>query len=266
MPTIQRNDTTLYYEVHGAGYPVVFVHGGGGNTMAFYQQVPHFRDRYQVITVDLRGFKQSVCAPGVVSHPIDYPDDLRAILDAENISSAALVCQSLGAWAGLPLAVRNPERVSCLFINGSPTPAYSEKNWQTLRRATGIFNDTAAKRDAGIGWNRRTVRERPEVMFLYSQIKQLNPGFDSTSMMDDCVKLHPEDMAGYKVPTMIAGGSHDDFLNPESHLHVATLIPGAASHTFPDTGHSTYFEDADAFNQVLDAFLSRHVTRGVAAS
>ena len=104
MPTIARQDATLYYETHGSGHPLVFIHGGGGNTLAFYQQVAHFRDRYRVITMDLRGFHRSVLAPGVVSHPADFPDDLLAVLDAEGIASAALVCQSLGAWAGLPLA------------------------------------------------------------------------------------------------------------------------------------------------------------------
>lgn len=265
MPTIARQDATLYYETHGSGHPLVFIHGGGGNTLAFYQQVMHFRDRYRVITMDLRGFHRSVLAPGVVSHPADFPDDLLAVLDAEGIASAALVCQSLGAWAGLPLAVRHPERVSCLFINGSPTPAYSEENWRTLRRATGIFNEAGAERDAAVGWNRKTARERPELMFLYGQIKQLNPGFDSRPMMDERVRLHPRDFAGYAVPTLVAGGSHDDFLNGESHLHVATLIPGATAHTFPDTGHSTYFEDAPAFNRTLDAFLARHAPSGAVA-
>ena len=80
--------------------------------------------------------------------------------------------------------------MSCLFINGSPTPAYSEENWRTLRRATG-FNEAGAERDAAVGWNRKTARERPELMFLYGQIKQLNPGFDSTPMMDERVRLHP---------------------------------------------------------------------------
>lgn len=73
MPTIARQDATLYYETHGSGHPLVFIHGGGGNTLAFYQQVMHFRDRYRVITMDLRGFHRSVLAPGVVSHPADFP-------------------------------------------------------------------------------------------------------------------------------------------------------------------------------------------------
>lgn len=259
MPYANTPDVRLYYEVHGAGYPVIFIHGGGGNTMAWFQQVPFFARQYKVITVDLRGFKHSRCAPELV-HPRFFPDDMRAILDAEGEPEAAFVCQSLGAWAGLPIAVRTPGRVSCLFVNGSPTPAYSEQSWRVIRRADGIFLSKGGERDTAIGWNRRTAAERPEVTFLYSRIKALNPPFNSTTMMDDSVKVLPEEFAGYRVPTLIAGGVHDDFLNPESHFHVASLIPGAETHTFADAGHSAYFETPGEFNAVLDAFLRRYVS------
>lgn len=258
MPTLQLSDTSLYYEKHGEGHPVFFIHGGGGNSMAFYQQVPHFRDRYQVITVDLRGFKHSHCAPEKV-HPRYFPDDIRAIMDAEGMSRAAFVCQSLGAWAGLPIAVRTPERVLCLFINGSPTPAYSEQNWSVIQRANGIFLGPDFSRGAGVGWNRETLKTHPDLIFLYSQIKALNPPFDSSTMMDDSIKLYPADFENYHVPTVVAGGSHDDFLNPQSHFHAASLIPGADTYTFKDSGHSAYFEQAGEFNEVVDRFLLRHV-------
>jgi len=133
MPIVETQDAQLYCEVHGTGYPLIFIHGGGGNTMAWFQQVPYFARSYMVLTVDLRGFKRARCGPEHV-HPRFFPDDMRTIMDAEGLPEAAFVCQSLGAWAGLPVAVRTPERVSCLFINGSPTPAYSPQNWQVIQR------------------------------------------------------------------------------------------------------------------------------------
>lgn len=175
------------------------------------------------------------------------------------MSRAAFVCQSLGAWAGLPIAVRTPERVLCLFINGSPTPAYSEQNWSVIQRANGIFLGPDFSRGAGVGWNRETLKTHPDLIFLYSQIKALNPPFDSSTMMDDSIKLYPADFENYHVPTVVAGGSHDDFLNPQSHFHAASLIPGADTYTFKDSGHSAYFEQAGEFNEVVDRFLLRHV-------
>ncbi|WP_250514660.1 alpha/beta hydrolase [Caballeronia sp. INDeC2] len=258
MPIVNTNDAELYYEIHGEGHPVIFVHGGGGNTMCWFQQVPYFSRSYKVITVDLRGFKRSRCK-SELTHPKYFPDDMRAIMNAEGINRAAFVCQSLGAWAGLPLAVQSPEQVSCLFITGSPTPAWSEENWRVLTEAGDIFNSgrLGGGRSDGVGWNRRTIAERPERFFLYSQIKQLNGPFDARTMQDDCVKLHPDDFAGYAVPTFIGGGSHDDFLTPTSHLHVAKLIPDAQSYTFEEAGHSPYFETPNEFNQVAGEFLAR---------
>ena len=258
MPLIEHHHASLYYEVHGSGYPVVFVHGGGGNTLAWFQQVPYFDRRYKVITVDLRGFKHSRC-PSDVAHPQHFADDMRAILDAEGLPHAAFVCQSLGAWAGLRLAVRSPQRVSSLFINGSPTPAYSAQNWSVMVRANGIFMGGKFTRESGIGWNRRTLRDRPELVFLYNQIKSLNPPFNSGTMMDDSIKLQPADLVGYRIPTVVCGGQHDDFLNPQSHFHSASLIPGAQAYTFSDAGHSAYFETPDEFNDVLEKFLQQHV-------
>ncbi len=34
------DDTRIYYETYGEGAPVLFIHGGGGNTICWYQQVP----------------------------------------------------------------------------------------------------------------------------------------------------------------------------------------------------------------------------------
>lgn len=226
--------------------------------MAWFQQVPYFASQFKVVTVDLRGFKHSQCAPESV-HPCYFADDVRAIMDSEGFEHAALVCQSMGAWAGLRLAVQSPERVSCLFINGSPTPAYSEQNWRVIDRANGIYLGGNSKRNTSIGWNRKTIEERPELTFLYSQIKSLNPPFNSRTMEDESIKVFPKDLKGYNVPTIIAGGLHDDFLNPESHFHAASLIPGATTYTFKDAGHSAYFETPLEFNTVLDAFLRLHV-------
>lgn len=262
MATAKAHDgVEIYYEVHGEGQsgnePLVFVHGGGGNTAVWYQQVPYFAKTHRVITVDLRGFKNSAC-PAEQIHPRHFPGDILSILDAQGIEKANMVCQSLGAWAGLPLAVRHPERVRRLFISGSPTPLFNPPSWEVLDKATKVFDfQQGAMRTKGIGWNRATLRDRPEVTFLYSQLKALNPtGFRAATMTDESVRVQPAELAGYAVPTMICGGTHDDFLTPTVHFSVAEAIPGCRVYTFKDAGHSPYFESAPEYNQVLRDFLS----------
>ena len=55
MPTITREKATIHYEVHGEGPPLALVHGVGGNTLVWWQQVPHFARSHRVITLDQRG-------------------------------------------------------------------------------------------------------------------------------------------------------------------------------------------------------------------
>ena len=56
---LDRPGCRLYYEVCGAGPFLVFAHGLGGNHLSWWQQVPHFRDRYTCVTFSHRGFAPS---------------------------------------------------------------------------------------------------------------------------------------------------------------------------------------------------------------
>ena len=257
MPYARSGDLDLYYESHGSGKAVVFVHGGNGNTLSWFHQVPHFSQRYRCITVDLRCFKHSRCDVEQY-HPKYYVADMLAVMDAAEVKSAAYVCQSLGAWAGLPLAVRHSERVWALAINGSPTPVYSERNWAVLERSarTSVAVQQGLLPNArSTGMSERFMQEHPELTFLYEAIGRLNGPRRTLTMLDDELKLHPHHFAGYRVPTLISGGQHDHFLTPDHHLHIASLVPGALTHPFLNSGHSAYFEEPEEFNRVIGAFL-----------
>ena len=103
------------------------------------------------------------------------------------------------------------------------------------------------------------IERHPELRFLYDQIRALNRPFDARRMQDESVRVHPKDFEGYRVPTLMMGGLLDFFLTPDSHRHVATLIPGAQVYDFPDSAHSAYFEEPAHFNRIVGAFIARHV-------
>ena len=90
MPFLERDGARLYYETHGAGPALVFVHGLGGGHLSWWQQVPHFRDRYTCVVFDHRGFGLSTESPGKPG-PDAYVDDLAALVDH-------LGCPTCGWW------------------------------------------------------------------------------------------------------------------------------------------------------------------------
>ncbi|HEY6597933.1 MAG TPA: alpha/beta hydrolase, partial [Pseudomonadales bacterium] len=100
MPTIKTAGAEIYYEVTGNGPALLFAHGAGGNAASWWQQVPAFSGDHRVITFDHRGFGRSRCAAEQFSAAA-FDADALAILDAEKIDRAAVICQSMGGWTGV---------------------------------------------------------------------------------------------------------------------------------------------------------------------
>jgi non-heme chloroperoxidase len=91
-----NTDIEIYYEDHGAGQPVVLIHGYPLSGRAWDRQVPVLLESgYRVITYDRRGFgKSSQPANGY-----DYDTfaaDLNTLLDYLDLHDAVLVGHSMG--------------------------------------------------------------------------------------------------------------------------------------------------------------------------
>jgi pimeloyl-ACP methyl ester carboxylesterase len=99
MPYAPSGDAKIYYEVHGAGPGVLFVHGSGGHHVAWWQQVAALSGSDTVFTVDLRGFGNSRWEADHDAR--NFSGDIIAVLDAVAASGGpsrvVLVGQSIGA-------------------------------------------------------------------------------------------------------------------------------------------------------------------------
>ena len=259
MPTVRSQGCEIYYETRGEGPAVVFAHGMGGNRMSWWQQVPHFeRQGYRVITFDHRGFGRSSCGSAEF-HPARFPADLRALLDAEEIDRAALVCQSMGGWTGLPTAVQTPERVAALALCGTPGGLATEKVAEARSRLASVVADQGIRGNAALAPD--YPEREPAMALLYDQINSLNPGLELealASFADPAAQVLPEALSSYSVPTLVISGDRDQLFPPDVLHDVAARVPGAELVSFPGVGHSTYFEDADRFNEVVGVFLEKH--------
>jgi non-heme chloroperoxidase len=101
MPTItvgQENNAgiELYYEDHGAGQPVVLIHGYPLSGRAWDKQVRALLDAgYRVISYDRRGFGKS--SQPVTGYDYDtFAADLNALLEHLDLRDAVLAGHSMG--------------------------------------------------------------------------------------------------------------------------------------------------------------------------
>ena len=101
MPTItvgQENgsDIEIHYEDHGAGQPVVLIHGYPLSGRAWDRQVPALLEAgHRVITYDRRGFGQS-SQPAAGYDYDTFAADLATLLDQLDLHDAVLVGHSMG--------------------------------------------------------------------------------------------------------------------------------------------------------------------------
>lgn len=250
MPTVDTEGASLYYETHGAGPAVVFAHGRGGNCASWWRQVPHFAKAFKVIVFDHRGFGRSRCDLEHFESKY-FHGDIMAILDAEGVDKAALVCQSMGGWGGLKAAVTWPERVTALVLANTPG------GLDTPKANAAIEHIASGAIPPGTGQlGRSFVAANPEGAYLCRQISGLNSNFPRPfNRLTSARAVTAADLAGYSIPTLAITAPEDILFPPEVMEEVAAALPGARLETIPGVGHSTYFEAPDAFNERVFEFL-----------
>jgi pimeloyl-ACP methyl ester carboxylesterase len=111
----------LYYEVVGAGEPLLLVHGAAAAGSQFKQNNFHaeLSSRFRVITLDLTGLGHSSRVASV--RPAQWCDDVVNVLDAAGADRAHVYGVSLGARVAGRVALDYPARVISLTVDAPIT-------------------------------------------------------------------------------------------------------------------------------------------------
>ena len=259
MPFAPINGVDLYYETHGQGPAIVLAHGGGGNHLSWWQQVPVLSKIYQVVTFDHRSFGYSRDVPNGPG-PYAFVEDLAGLLDHLEIQRAALAGQSMGGWTVCGFAAAHPERTSALILcdttAGIETPEIQQARASLRERTKGNLAQILASAYA-VSFPER----EPSLCFLYQQISGLNqhiaPNLVSTLMgMQNTVGPICE----HDIPTMLIVGEEDVLAPRPAMQSIITQIPHARFVTVPKAGHSAYFEQPEVFNRLVDEFIQAHAS------
>src|ERR1700694_925499 len=107
------NGIKLYYETHGAGRPLILLHGGLGSGEMFGPVLPMLAERQQVVTVDLQGHGRTAD----IDRPIDVrlmAGDIAALIDHLGLDTPDVVGYSLGGGGAVQTAAQHPAKVQRL--------------------------------------------------------------------------------------------------------------------------------------------------------
>jgi pimeloyl-ACP methyl ester carboxylesterase len=209
------NGINLYLETHGAGRPLILLHGGLGSGEMFGAILPTLARRHQVVTVDLQGHGRTAD----IDRPLDVrlmADDIGALIDHLALDRPDVVGYSLGGGVALQTAARHPARVGRLVVVSAhirPQAIYPE-----MRAQQGQVNAAAVAflKDTPMYELYQRVAPRPgDFPRLLDKIGEaMSKDFDFA-----------EDVRSLRMPTLIVAADAD--MAPPSHfVEIFELLDG----------------------------------------
>ncbi len=191
-------DIRLNYEEKGEGEALIFLHGNGENLEYFSAQTEYFSKFFRTIAIDTRGHGKS--PRGEKPFTIrQFADDLAEFMDEMKIERANILGFSDGGNIALVFAIKYPQRVDKLILNGANLHPDGVKKTIQLPIEAGY-------RIAKLLGN----REKAELLRL-----MVNDPF-----------IDEADLCRVKAKTLVIAGDKD-MIKEEHTRRIASLIPGA---------------------------------------
>jgi len=218
-------DIQLHYTEKGTGTPLILLHGNGENSSYFVHQIEHFSAKYRVIAIDTRGHGASPRGDAPFSIA-QFAEDLKCFMDLHGIKKAHILGFSDGGNIALTFALKYPEYVSKLILNGANLNPKGVKASVQLPVVLGYH---IAKLLGG--------KEKAELLGLMVN----EPNFT------------PEDLKRLKIPTLVIAGKHD--MIKDSHTRLIAERIKDAQLAIIEGDHFIANKNPYKFNEAVEDFL-----------
>ena len=256
----------LYYEVSGAGEPVVLLHGFSLDRRSWDREEAWLRPDFTVIRYDLRGHGRS----DPWTDPFYAHADLLTVLDELGVADAALVGLSAGAQIAIDFALDYPDRVRSLVLVSPGLGGFQPVgsfDWMSAvmealqdgdaRTASQLWADTPLMKVESDPVTDSVMREIvTDNWAIWTYDRQLQ---------QTLTPLAVKRLSEIRVPTLVVTGERDLV---DTHRVADTLVvclPNARLIEAPGAGHLVNLEAPELFREVTSAFL-REVSRSPASS
>ena len=253
----------LGYDDHGAGLPVVLIHGFPLCRRMWEPQVEALaKTGFRVICPDLPGFGETPPLLGTVSMD-EYADAVIALLDQLGIERAVVGGMSMGGYVLFNLAERYPQRLeAALYLM---TRAAADDSAGKIRRLELADQVRGGNRTVvpdvfeSLLFAPQTPRQRPELVArVRSWMDAAAPqgvagGLLAMRSRRDYLAMLPE----LQVPALVVGAALDLAIPPVHSEALAAGLPNAELHIIANAGHLANLEQPEAFNACLLDFFKR---------
>jgi (E)-2-((N-methylformamido)methylene)succinate hydrolase len=255
----RRGAPALFYQVEGAGPPVMLIHGVGADASSWDAVVPALTPRFTVLRLDLRGHGRSGHVDAALSLD-DFARDVADVLDVTAMPCANIVGFSLGGMIaqlmGLDYAARVNRLVLLSAVAGRTEPERARvRDRLEILRAQGVAAITGAAQDRW--FTDGFIARHPELVRLrMEQLRNNHPesyaaAYTVFSTSDLGERLH-----AIRRPTLVATGEFDPGSNTRMARFMYKQIPRAKLSILSGLKHSVLVEAPNVVAEMLLDFLA----------
>ncbi|MCR5291304.1 MAG: alpha/beta hydrolase [Eubacterium sp.] len=223
-------DIKHYFIEKGNGEPLILLHGNGENCNYFQGQIDEFSQMYHVYAIDTRGHGKTPRGdkPFTIRQ---FADDLLGFMDDHQIEKAHLIGFSDGGNIAMIFAIKYPDRVNRLIMNGA------NLNPAGVKRSTQIPIEIGYKIAKRFAEKSDSARLNAEMLGL---------------MVND-PNVEPAELAKIKAKTLVIAGTRDMIKEEHTRL-IASSIPGSEL-VFLNGNHFIASKHPEDFNRAVLFFL-----------
>ena len=265
MPFFRINELKLYYEIHGAGDPLVLIPGLGSDAATWINFLPLVEKDFRTILVENRGSgRSSKPQEGYTTSVMS--EDIFGLLEHLEIEQAHVVGKSMGGMIAQVLAARHPEKIRSLVLVSSLMrhDDYGEELLELGRimaQKGGLF---ATYRQAFLlSYSReycmqnRTRLKEVQDLLIQMDSREILQGYLGQSVA--CQKHDSRKFAAsIQAPTLVIVGKDDMITPAQASKELAEAIPNAELVIFPKGGHGFWREFPMEVNPIIHTFLVSH--------
>lgn len=253
--TIDR--LSIYYELHGAGQPVLFIHGFPLSSKLWEPLIEPMKDDYRLILPDLRGFGQS---EGSAEASMGrYAEDLAALLDEIGEEGpVVLVALSMGGYIAFEFFRRFPERVHALVLADTRHQADDEAGRRNRHTSAEKALAEGSQAIADEMAEKLFARQAPDTLRAQWREIMAKTAPQSIAAAQRAMAARPdstETLARVNRPTLIVVGEEDRLTPPEAARQMQAALAAAELEIVPGAGHMTPVEQPQRFVALLQQFL-----------
>jgi len=249
-------------------HPLVLVHGSRLHAHVWNHFSRRFSDRYHVIALDQRGHGDSEWGGRGGYQMEHFYEDLRAVVEARELSRFTLIGHSLGGRVSMLYAHRHPERLERLVLvditPGRPPVAAGTTDPDDSRTAPGEFDSL----ETALAHLKRLMPRAPAELIEES----VRSGMRKTGSGRYTWKYDPEFLSGARsrsagidlwsmvksipTPTLLQYGSHSNVVNSELAARMGETMPRCTVERIENAGHGLFTDQPEAFAQSVERFLA----------